>query len=166
VGEPGREPAHHRQAIRPAHRLLHAAEVGKVLEDDHVPVRAPRRQTRGCPPDDALAAVGAAQQRLVALAAAPTRAIEGVGQRRHRPLQRLSARRAAGHAGDLLAGRVEVGDLPVLVGGDDAAGDGAHDGGERRLQRLQLGLALGQLAARSAQLLGEESGERAGEQER
>ena len=123
-------------------------------------------EPRGGPAQDALAAVGAAHGRFVALAARPAGPGERLAQRGDELVQALPQHAVLGEPGDLQSGPVQIGDAALLVDGHDAAGDRLHDRRVEGLELVQPRLPLGQLGSGALHLFGKERGQRAREEER
>ena len=126
--------ADHGEAVGAADRFLHLAQLGEILEEDDLS-GGPAGERRHRVSQDPIAAVVRAQAHFGAAAlAGPCDRPRELGQE---GFQRLAAGGAVGHAGEVLGGRIQVGDAAVLSECEDPAGDGAHHGGIDGFQRFQ-----------------------------
>jgi DNA-binding helix-hairpin-helix protein with protein kinase domain len=126
VREARRQPAYHRQPVGAAHRLFHLAQLGEVLEEDHVTGHLALLERRDGVADDALAAVVGADADFRAALGAQAR--DRLGQLGDLGGEELPAGGEIGEAGDLLGGAVQPGDPASFVEGEDAARHRAHHG--------------------------------------
>ena len=140
------------------HLARDAAHLGHIVQQHHSARQLARtvadRGSRQL--DRALAAVGTRQQQRPAAEVhgrpAGERLVDRVGEhapvglidQTHDILQVLADRCPGLRAGELLGRRIEEGDQPLLVGGDDRLGDGL----ERQLLRFGCGIAQSQYLVR------------------